>query len=84
MFRPNNKTDSDRFETCWHQSNDRETFVLSVWEAPTFVGPGAYNSGHIDYILNDERNNVKTVIDVDEGTNICRRLLNKYRVKFTP
>jgi hypothetical protein len=79
------KIDTDKYEMAWHQLNGHETFVMSVWESPTYVGPEAYNAGHIDYILdNNPRNDVRTVINSDDGRCVCRRTLDKWRVKFTP
>ena len=79
------KIDTDKYELAWHPANNRETFSVTVWESPTYVGPGAYNAGHIDYILdNNPRNDVRVVINHDDGRDICRRALRKERAKITP
>ena len=83
--RKRNKIDTDKYEVVWHQLNGHEAFVMSVWESPTYVGPEAYNAGHIDYILdNNSRNDVRHIIAADDGRFLCRRALDKWRVKFIP
>ena len=79
------KIDTDKYELAWHPANNHETYSVSVWETPAYVGPEAYNAGHIDYILgNNPRNDVRTVINSDNGIYVCRRNLDKGRIRFTP
>ena len=82
------KIDTDRFELSWHAliADDNERiFIKSVWAAPTYVGPEAYNSGHIDFILdNNPRNDVRTILNRDDGRFVCRRTLDEGRAKFMP
>ena len=79
------KIDTDKYELAWHPVSSCETFSMTVWETPAYVGPGAYNAGHIDYILDhNPRNNVRVVINQDDGRCICRRALDIRRAKITP
>ena len=79
------KIDTDKYELSWHSINDQETYSMSVWESPAYVGPEAYNAGNIDFILNSNtRNDVRWIIGTDDGTYVCRRILDKNRVKFMP
>ena len=82
------KTDTDRFELGWHVLNTGQdgiaSYHKSVWESPTYVGPEAYNAGHIDFILESDANDVRSILRADDGVFLCRRCLAKERVKFIP
>lgn len=82
------KTDTDRYEIAWHPisvgQGEGLTYHKTVWASPTYVGPDSYNSGHIDFIIDNMINDVGAVIRADEGVYLCRRNLSKDKAKFTP
>ena len=83
MLNRRHKIDTDQFEFSWHSIGGEE-YLKSVWATPTYVGPEAYNAGHIDYILDGEKNNVRHIMYGDDGRYICRKNLDKGRAKFIP
>lgn len=82
--RKRNKIDTDKFAAAWHEVSGMEKYVMSIWEEPTYVGPEAYNAGHIDYILGNPKNDSLSMIGTDNARYMCRRRLDKSFAKFTP
>ena len=82
------RKDTDKYEIAWRPitigEEGRASYRKTVWEALTYVGPGSYNSGHIDFILDNMMNEVGDVIRTQEGVFICRKGLSKDLVKFKP
>jgi len=73
--------DTDRLELAWHETGS-EMYLKSVWPAPTYVGPEAYNSGHIDYV--NDLNDIHYIISTDDGRWVARRKLDQDLAKFKP
>ena len=74
--------DTDRYEIHFHVMED--TVGKSVWEADAYVGPGAYNLGHIDNVLSNPKNDADTVTDYNNPWFLSRGTLSKHRIKFEP
>lgn len=79
------KYDTDKYERkfCFI-GDDGEMPSRSVWEADVYVGPEAYNKGHIDNILMNNINDPDTVTDDNNPWYTTRATLSKERIKFAP
>lgn len=78
---PHKKVDTDKIEFTWQQ-NSEGGFSRRVWASANYTTE--FNIGHIDYIINNHRNDVRSIIALDYGTDVCRKKLTEDKVKFKP
>lgn len=79
------KVDTDRYEMHFRIVEDPTGGISKcVWEEDPFVGPDAYNHGHIDFVLSNSKNDADTIIDTNNPIFLCRATLSKHRIKFDP
>ena len=74
--------DTDKYEMHFRITEDMTG--KSVWEADVYVGPGAYNSGHIDNVLSNYNNDVDSILDYNNPVFTSRATLSKQKVRFEP
>ena len=77
-----NKYDTDRYEERYFMASGR--FEKTVWAANAYVGPGTYNMGHIDNIIEPRKNDVDNITDAQDPFFRSKMLLYKERAKFMP
>jgi len=77
-----NTYDTDRYEERYFITSGR--FEKTIWGSGVFVGPGAYNMGHIDNVLNPRKNDVDDVRDSKSPFFRIRVLSNRESAKFKP
>lgn len=56
-----NKIDTDKYTHTYKGSDDDRFFHKLMWETDVFVGPGAYNKGHIFFITNKCTNKAENI-----------------------
>ena len=77
-----NTYDTDRYEERYFITNGR--FEKTIWGGGVFVGPGAYNMGHIDNVLNPRKNDASDISSAPDPFFTIKVLLSKERAKFKP
>ncbi len=82
-FKKNRRTyDSDRFEKTY-QISPEGSFNLLYWELSPYVGPEAYNNGHVDLILDNPDNTVGKILETSENPYYLNRAsLHQSKSKF--
>lgn len=82
--RGNTTYDTDRYAHHYVLADDG-TLIKAVWPEDTYVGPGAFNSSHIDLIYGNKRNIVQEILcGPDNPYHLRRSTLNRDKAKFKP
>lgn len=75
-----NRHERDTYVECFQVEDDK--FFKCVWPESTWIGPCAFDIGHIDRI--NARNAVSFVVDPEFGLAVTRVNLRKDKAKFRP
>jgi hypothetical protein len=82
--RGNSTYDTDRYSHHYVMTDDG-TLIKGVWPEDTYVGPGAYNSSHVDLIYGNKRNIVQEVLCApDNPYHLRRSTLSRDKATFKP
>lgn len=82
--RGNSTYDTDKYTMRYIITED-DSFTKIVWPENTFVGPGAFNSSHIDLIYGNRRNIIQEILGgPDNPYHLRRSTLSKDKATFKP
>lgn len=82
--RGNSTYDTDKY-AMHYMVAEGGSFAKAVWPEDTYVGPGAFNSSHIDLIYGNKRNIVQEILSGPDNPYYLRRsTLSKDKATFKP
>ena len=87
MRKRKEKSETDKYELSWHQTSPDggiDSYARTIWESPTYVGPGAFNCGHVDWIIENYRNRSKYIMLEEQPFLARHRRLHVDNAKFKP